>query len=372
MHVHLHRPRVGLLLLVLATAAVWTSLSITNALGGDLAAAPARAGTHSPALKMIWGPTVLPNQQSAFPTYKRLGVQILQLHLLWSRVAPTRPAAPENPDDPAYQWPAEIEEAVVQAAHYGIRLSLLVEMTPAWANGGRSAAWAPTHEADFASFLIAASRRYPSIHYWMIWGEPNREGNFQPMPANSPVGPRRYALLLNAAYHALKGVSGANVVIGGDTWTLGTVSPQRFVQWMRLPNGKPPPLDYYGHNPFSTRFPKHLEPPYYPGLRDINDIGTLESELTHVYHRQVKLWLSEYTVSSEHTNRAFDFAVGTEEQARWLAAAYHLVDSVDYVAGLGWYDLLDEPLTAPGALTNGLMTWNLMAKPDFYAYERAR
>jgi hypothetical protein len=367
-----HRLRPALLLLATAVAiALYSAHSPGDARGG-VKAAPARVQRHRPALKMIWGPTLLPNGQSAFATYQRLGVQVLQLHLLWSRVAPTKPVAPADPNDPAYLWPAEIEEAIAQAAHYGIRLSLLVESTPAWANGGRSAEWAPSNEADFASFLVAASRRFPSIHYWMIWGEPNREGNFQPMPANSPVGPRRYALLLNAAYHALKGASSANVVIGGDTWTLGTVSPQRFVQWMRLPDGKPPPLDYYGHNPFSTRFPKRLEPPYYPGLRDIDDIGTLESELAHVYHRQVNLWLSEYTVSSGHSNRAFDFAVGTEEQAHWLAAAYHLVDSLDYVAGLGWYDLLDEPTTAPGALTDGLMSWNLVAKPDFYAYERAR
>ena len=89
----------------------------------------------------------------------------------------------------------------------------------------------------------------------MIWGEPNRVGNFKPMPANSKVGPRRYALLLNAGYHALKGVSKANIVIGGNTWSFGPVEPADFVKWMRLPDGKPPPLDYYGHNPFSRRFP---------------------------------------------------------------------------------------------------------------------
>ena len=60
---------------------------------------------------------------------------------------------------------------------------------------------------DIAAFMQAASRRYPSIHYWMIWGEVTRSGNFNPMPPNSPVGPQRYAALLDAAYGALKAVN---------------------------------------------------------------------------------------------------------------------------------------------------------------------
>src|ERR1700733_2459869 len=54
------------------------------------------------ALKMIWGPLTMPNGSSAFPVYHRLGVQVLELQLIWGRVAPTRPSEPANPADPAY------------------------------------------------------------------------------------------------------------------------------------------------------------------------------------------------------------------------------------------------------------------------------
>ena len=148
---------------------------------------------------------------------------MLETDLQWSEVAPTRPVDPANPDDPAYVWPANVTTAVKQAARYGIQICLLVQDTPAWANGGRAPEWAPTHPSDYASFLVAAARRYPSVRHWMIWGEPNRGGNFYPMPANSPTGPRAYAKLLNAAYHALKHVSRRNIVIGGDTWSFGLV-----------------------------------------------------------------------------------------------------------------------------------------------------
>lgn len=353
-------PAAGVTLVVLVFA-LWLGAAST-AVGHARSASP---------LKMIWGPVDLPNGQSAFPTYHRLGVQVFQIDLLWSEVAPTRPADPQNPSDPAYRWPAQLDQAVQEASRYGIRICFLVKGTPAWANGGRDPAWAPDNASDYANFLIAASRRYPSAHDWMIWGEPNRDdvSDFRPMPPNSPVGPRRYALLLQAAYGALKGVSRSNVVIGGDTWSFGLVEPSDFIKWMRLPNGKPPQLDYYGHNPFGRRFPR-LAKPYFRGGRDIDDIGTLETQLARTYHRRVPLWLSEFTISADHTNIAFNFFVSRKAQARWVTAAYRLVNSVNYVAGLGWFELLDGP-PAPHNLTFGLMTWNLKPKPAFYAYQHA-
>ncbi|MEZ5120469.1 MAG: hypothetical protein R2736_02640 [Solirubrobacterales bacterium] len=111
---------------------------------------------------------------------------------------------------------------------------------------------------------------------------------------------------------------------------------------MRLPDGRPPRMDWYGHNPFSTRFPRLAAQPYAKGVRDLSDIDTLHRELAAAYgsRRTPKLWLSEFTVSSDHPNRAFNFAVSRRQQAKWVTAAFRLVNSVDYVAGLGWFDLL--------------------------------
>jgi hypothetical protein len=371
-------------------AAVLAATALT-AIGATVALVPASAAPRAAAartishanrsprsssqpLKLIWGPVNLPSGKTAFPLYHQLGVQVFQVDLNWADAAPTKPANPTDPNDPAYQWPAQVDQAIAQAAQDKIQICLLVQATPGWANGGKAPAWAPNNPSDYANFLIAAAHRYPSVRLWMVWGEPNRAGspNFQPMPPNSPVGPRRYAVLLNAGYHALKQVSRSNIVIGGNTWSFGTVEPADFLKWMRLPNGKPPPLDYYGHNAFGRRYPNLSENPYFPGGRDINDIDTLESQLVHTYHHPVKLWLSEFTISSDHNNRAFDFHVSRKEQAKWVTAAYKLVDSVNYVAGLGWFSLLDEPPTIGGHLTTGLMTWDAHPKPAFYAYEHVR
>jgi hypothetical protein len=347
-------------------------------------------------LKMMWGPLTLPNGASAFPTYHSLGVQVLETQLVWARTALTRPNEPANPADPAYHWPPELEQMITQAAQYGIAVAVLVKGSPAWANGGQDESWAPTNAEDYASFLQAASRRYPTVHFWMIWGESNGE-DFYPMPANSPVGPRRYALLLEAAYGALKAVSSSNLVIGGMTFTSGLVKPREFLRWMRLPDGSPPRMDYYGHNPYSTRFPEPGSGPppsagcledlrdgayrrkgfkcSRTGERDIDSLGTLHSELATVYrHRHggaPKLWLSEWSISSDGPNYAFNYFVSRPVQAHWVTAAFKLVDSLSYVAGLGWYDLQDEPTSVPEHLTEGLLTETGEHKPAFSAYAHA-
>jgi hypothetical protein len=330
------------------------------------------------ALKMMWGPLTMPNGSSAIPVYRRLGVQVLEVQLIWAQTAPTSPTEPTNPADPTYRWPRALDRAVGEASQSGIHVAIMVKGTPKWANEGRDPSWAPSNPADYANFLQAASRHYPTVHDWMIWGEVTRDGNFNPMPPSSPVGPERYAILLDAAYGALKSVSPSNMVIGGMTFTVGNLGAPEFINWMRLPDGAPPRMDYYGHNPYSTRYPKLSESPYEPQVRDINDIDTLHSELARAYqgHGAVpKLWLSEFGISTA-SNRAFDYYVSPAVQTHWVTAAFKLADSAPYVVGLGWYDLLDEPasaaegVTEANRVTEGLMSATGTPKPAFNAYAK--
>ena len=43
-----------------------------------------------------------------------------------------------------------------------------------------------------------------------------------------------------------------------------------------------------------------------------------------------------------------------------------------YIAGLGWFNLRDEPRSMPSGLTTGLMTYEGVRKPAFYAYKDVR
>jgi hypothetical protein len=343
-------------------------------LAATTTAALAAPTSATPAEKGIWGPVRLPDGSSAFPVYKELGAEVLEVTLDWSSTARRRPANPRDPKDPAYSWPADLDEAVTNGARYGIKLLVIVQYAPGWANGGRAQQWGPRRVSDYADFLTAASRRYGSVRRWMIWGEPS--ANYKPMPLNRPTGPRSYAKLLDAAYVALKKRSRGNLVIGGNSWTAGVVLPRDFVRWMRLPSGRPPRLDLYGHNPFSYRFPRLSDPATNPGVRDMSDVDTLYGEVCSAYRpvrrRCPRLWLSEFTVSSDRGNRAFEFFVSRKDQARWLTTAYRIANRTRYIAGLGWFNLHDEPATQPYGLTTGLMTYEGTRKPAFYAYRRVR
>ena len=323
----------------------------------------------------------MPDGSSAFPVYRDLGVDVFQIQLLWDRAAPTRPARPTDPNDPAYVWPAVVDEAVAVAAQHGIAVALMGRGAPAWANGGQPQQFAPA-PVHYARFLRAAAARYRSVRHWMIWGETNRAAVFQPLPPDSPAGPRAYARLLDAAYRSLKRSSRRNVVIGGMTFSFGEVYPSRWIRWMRLPNGKPPRLDWYGHNPFTRRAPdiRLTDYPELPGSRDISDADTFAREVHRTYRRLElrgrrpfrrrgpPLWLSEFTVSSDRPNRAFTLAVTREEQASWLLGAFDIARRIR-AAGLGWFNLHDEPITNLVGLTTGLMTYEGLPKPAYFAYK---
>ena len=67
------------------------------------------------------------------------------------------------------------------------------------------------------------------------------------------------------------------------TFTVGEVLPRDWLRWMRLPNGKPPRLDVWGHNPFSTRFPKLSDGLLGPKFYDFNDLDALHKDVAKVY-----------------------------------------------------------------------------------------
>jgi hypothetical protein len=373
------------------------------------------ASSASAAEKSIWGPTPnfpANNQNcpssaacSAFPTYAQLGVQNVQFQIPWDRVALRRPANPRDPNDPAYSWPTYGDTIVQQAAQYGMSLTVLVQGTPGWANGNKGRQWVPDNVQDYADFMYAISKRYPSIHRWMIWGEVNYGANFQPMPEHSPVGPRAYAQLCDAAYVAMKQASPANIVIGGDTLNANVpVSPAEFIRWARVGKGKKkraPRLDWWGHNPFEGRYPD-IRQPALNNLLGLSDADTIHKLLKRAYlgkkkkgkkkgrrasasavhiskkgkkkkHRRSTppLWFSEYSVLSGHGARFWHgFHVSDQEQAAWLTAAYQLVNRLPYVTGLGWYRLDDEPDTIAGS-ADCLVRYDGSHKASFAAYQAA-
>jgi hypothetical protein len=327
-------------------------------------------------LKAIWGPS-LHDGKSLFPIYRELGVRIYEEKLDWSSIAPRRPRNQRNPKDPTYIWPREVTRAVAEAKRDHILVALQIIGAPEWANGGKRWNWAPENPQDYANFAIAAARRYPSVHMWMIWGEPSRAYNFNPLTpaqrfapldAAQQVAPHLYARILNAAYGVLKSVSRANIVIGGMTYTTGDISTQQWIENMRLPDGRPPRLDMYGHDPFSFREPNFANPPSPEQSIDFSDLPRLARLVDRYLGRpgnpHPKLFISEWTVPTG-VDDEFDFYVDPTLQAKWITAGLRIASRWSRIYAVGWIHLYDNPPETSG----GLLYANGAKKPGYFAWK---
>jgi hypothetical protein len=322
--------------------------------------------------KAIWGP-VEHDGVSDFPLYHRLGASIYEISVNWSLVAPARPAHAANPDDPAYRWPTPLDAAVAPAAPLGIRVMVQIVGSPPWANGGhRDWDWAPRRAGDFAAFATAAARRYPSVHLWMIWGEPSRRGSFNPITAAQPgraldraqqFAPHRYAQVLDAAYGALKHVSPLNQVIGGDTFAAGLIDTYQWIENLRLPDGRPPRLDMYGHNPFGPRPPSLSGPPSPFGLVEFPDLRRLAATIDRNLRPGLPLFRSEWTIPTA-PDQEFQYWVDASVAAHWITNALRLARGWHRIYALGWIHLYDDPPVSYG----GLLTAAGEPKPAFAAF----
>jgi hypothetical protein len=333
-------------------------------------------GAQAADLKAMWGPGVQAGV-SRFPIYRDLGVKIYEDRLDWSTIALRRPRNSRNPNDPAYTWPAEVTQAVAEAKRYHMQVALQIIGAPPWANGGKPWNWAPRNPQDYANFVIAAAKRYPSVHLWMIWGEPSRGHNFEPLQPAKPFtklnvhqrsAPHRYARILDAAYGALKSVSRSNLVIGGMTYTTGDISTQQWIENLRLPDGKPPRLDMYGHNPFSYRAPNLSNAPSKDQQVDFSDLGRLTKLVDRYLGRpgnpHPKLFISEWTVPTA-IDLEFNFYVEPLLQAQWITDGLRIASELPNIYAVGWIHLYDETPTSYG----GLLQTDGTKKPGYFAWK---
>ena len=344
--------------------------------------AQSSAGAPQTVKKSMWGPPVGPDGKSIFPTLKDLGVGLYGIQARWDEIAPaTKPLLPTNPLDPAYQWPQYLTDAVTEANANGIQVQILIMGTPPWANGGKSWEYVPDNIQDYGDFATAIAKKYPTVHHWMIWGEPNRSPNFKPStPATKPTGklnaaqqvaPRNYAQLLESAYKALKAESPSNKVIGGNTYTAAGKDDINTYQWaqnMKLPDGSRPHMDMWGHNPWGFTEPDFKDPPGRRGTVTFSDLQRLVKVLDKSFPGQrLKLFLAEWGVPSGRKDKDLGYGLSNKEANKWINTAFRLTRTYKRIYTLGWVHLFDNPRN-----TTGLFTQTGQIKPTYKTYKKAR
>src|SRR5581483_379380 len=164
-------------------------------------------------------------------TLQNLGVHVVRFTLRFDEVAPQRPASPRNPG--AYEWGGAGD--LLDALHAaGISQLVTLYGSPRWANGGGTPATLPA--SGFGNFAYAASKRFPWVHLWTAWNEPNSR------TFSVPVSPALYVRrVLNPAYAALHQASSANRLAGGVTSPRKTptgMSPLSFMQGMHAAHAR--------------------------------------------------------------------------------------------------------------------------------------
>jgi hypothetical protein len=291
---------------------------------------------------------------------QRLGVDMVRLTLRWDTVAPSVPADPRNPSDPAYRW--ELYDSILErlrAAHIGVLISLWG--TPPWANGEQKPNYMPNDPTSLASFAYAAATKYPWITRWTVWNEPNVRLFLIP---NSP---RLYVTrLLNPTYRALKSVNPRNLVAGGVTSPRKTPSGVSPISWIRGMRAGRALLDAYAQNPYPVR-PK--ETPTSGGCWHCTEItmATLPKLITEVkrnFGAPTRIWLTEYGYNSKPPSKWL--GVSNALQARYVSEAALRVYLAARVDLLIHFLVRDEP--DANRWTSGFLTSRGKVKPSFAAY----
>ncbi|HTI33216.1 MAG TPA: hypothetical protein VL422_06020, partial [Miltoncostaea sp.] len=163
-------------------------------------------------------------------TLAATGTRVTRVDVLWSEVAPRRPADARNPADPAYDW-SRYDEILRGLQARGITAILDFYRTPAWASRSGRPEAAP-RAADGARFAGAIARRYsgafpdplggvlPRVSRIEVWNEPNLPGFWMPQCRRGAGGrarllsPGAYAALLDAAYREIHAADATAQVIG--------------------------------------------------------------------------------------------------------------------------------------------------------------
>ena len=315
--------------------------------------------------KSVWGPTSL-NGESLWPTYRDLGVGLFSVQARWDHIAPTdRPRAPQDPNDPAYQWPPHLEETVNDAHTHGMKVQMLIMGTPPWANGGKGWRWAPTDPRDFGDFATAIARKYPSVRLWMIWGEPNRKHNFKPFtPSKSterqadqgPAG--RPPPLRRAARHRLRRAQGRELRERRDRREhlhRGGPGGHQHLPLDPLHEAARREAPEDGHvraQPVGLAGPEPERPALAPGARSPSGTCAASpgSSTRNFPGKPLKLFLAEWGVPTGFEDIDLQYFLPDKEASKWIRSALRIARTWKRIYTIGWVHPVDTARNSTGFL----------------------
>src|SRR5256885_5871777 len=335
----------------------------------------------------------LANPDKGFPILHSLRAQVVRITLWWGGpigVAKKQPKNPTNPADPAYNWDA-YDRAVQDAAKYKIKVLFSIVGTPAWANGGRAARYAPSRPVALQNFATAAAKRYsgtfepttdepalPAVRLWLAWNEPNNPVFLSPQYRKVsgrwfPQSAYSYVRICNAIYNGVHSVQhGAAKVACGATDPRGnnqprsrraSISPLAFLRSVKKYGLRR--FDAWAHHPYAARPTQNptTKPPSAKTSVILGNLGDLVKEVTRLYGNK-RIWITEYGYQTRPPDRVFGVAWKT--QAKYLSQAYSIARKNQRVDMMIWFLVKDERRLA--GWQSGFFTAAGHRKPSYTAF----
>jgi Cellulase (glycosyl hydrolase family 5) len=363
---------------LLAVGAV-ALLAATTAAGRSTATKP----TPRPMLvgfqdeaSFLWSSSRFENLDRAAQGHAR----ILRVTASWRSLAPTKPATPTNPNDPAYRFDG-LDDFVYHSQLRGMYVLLTIADTPTWASASHKTNAAPA-PAALGAFCRAIATRYngrngqPFVGYYSVWNEPNLDQFLHPQFSASgvSVAPRLYAGMARACYAGIKGANPSAKVALGETSPRGRDKPKAGTQaahspgkFMQLVARARPQVrfDAWAHHPYPTGFAgKPVGKFRWPNV-GIGDLPRLELELKKAFHRSsVPIWVTEFAEQTRPERRG---ALSYAQQAAYLTQAVNAVAAVPQTQMFIWYVFRD---TQQQRWQSGVIQRSGTPKPAYAAFSR--
>jgi hypothetical protein len=351
---------------------------------------------------------VYSNEDVAFAHVRETGSTLTLSAVRWRVIAPTKPPAiwnPEDPADPNYEWDF-IDKWVRGAVNAGLTPVLQIRSAPAWAErcvpGPETEAVCNPDPAALAAFTKAVVKRFsgsfgnlPDVDYWEGMNEPNLFIFFEPQyQGDQPVSPYLYRTLVNSFYAAVKSVDPTDLVLAPALAPVAspgtTIGPMRFTRLMLCMKGHHDPhptagdceggvhFDIFDIHPYTTGSPTHEGGPNDVEMGDLAKLQELLAAADKAGRikgafKRTPLWITEFSYDSKPPDPG-GLAMRIERQ--WIAEALYQAWT-NRVSSFMWYSLEDEA-PKPGvpfsqSSQSGLYFWAPtvaaeVPKPAMYAY----
>ena len=320
-------------------------------------------------------------EPNAWPFARGLAPKVVRYNVAWEQVAPTRPAFPDDPADPAYDF-KRADAMAKQTAAIGAQSLFTIVNSPRWANGGKAPRYAPVNADLYGQFCGSVAWRYsgtytppgalvplPAFKNFTVWNEPNRGQYLLPQGPGGLTAARTFARLVKACADAVHAVSpDARVAVGpiASRGAQGGAAPIAFLDAYRLAGGPRPQA--LALNPYMNGLAPDFKPNEKPadGAITLRNLDQLEHWLNTAYGASVPIWFTEFAWRTAPTPKLG--TISPARQADLLRKTVTLVRThYPYAKLLVWYLVRDESPTS--YWRSGLATFDWQQKPAYGLYK---